>query len=116
MLHVLSLSCPTRRSSDLLRCFYLFVCAVWLLCLDCDVVMQESCIPTLPQFIPECGVRGFRCENVIEDIRSEEHTSELQSLMRISYAVFCLKQKTEVLKTSYAHKTSDIAHSYEVTQ
>src|SRR3546814_3977552 len=28
-------------------------------------------------------------------IRSEEHTSELQSLMRISYAVFCLKQKTQ---------------------
>src|SRR3546814_3051833 len=28
--------------------------------------------------------------------RSEEHTSELQSLMRISYAVFCLKKKTEV--------------------
>src|SRR3546814_17695931 len=28
--------------------------------------------------------------------RSEEHTSELQSLMRISYAVFCLKQKTTV--------------------
>src|SRR3546814_4500629 len=29
----------------------------------------------------------------LEPIRSEEHTSELQSLMRISYAVFCLKQK-----------------------
>src|SRR3546814_5003927 len=28
-------------------------------------------------------------------LRSEEHTSELQSLMRISYAVFCLKQKTD---------------------
>src|SRR3546814_6299112 len=28
------------------------------------------------------------------DIRSEEHTSELQSLMRISYAVFCLKKNT----------------------
>src|SRR3546814_4652186 len=28
-------------------------------------------------------------------VRSEEHTSELQSLMRISYAVFCLKQKTK---------------------
>src|SRR3546814_6597688 len=28
------------------------------------------------------------------DLRSEEHTSELQSLMRISYAVFCLKKKT----------------------
>src|SRR3546814_8467685 len=35
-------------------------------------------------------------------IRSEEHTSELQSLMRISYAVFCLKKKkytTQLLKT-----------------
>src|SRR3546814_7045194 len=30
----------------------------------------------------------------IEVLRSEEHTSELQSLMRISYAVFCLKKKT----------------------
>src|SRR3546814_1931523 len=29
--------------------------------------------------------------------RSEEHTSELQSLMRISYAVFCLKKKTNIL-------------------
>src|SRR3546814_2801022 len=31
--------------------------------------------------------------------RSEEHTSELQSLMRISYAVFCLKKKTKKNKT-----------------
>src|SRR3546814_3680690 len=30
----------------------------------------------------------------ISHVRSEEHTSELQSLMRISYAVFCLKNKT----------------------
>src|SRR3546814_1505383 len=30
----------------------------------------------------------------IVNVRSEEHTSELQSLMRISYAVFCLKKKT----------------------
>src|SRR3546814_9177618 len=34
--------------------------------------------------------------------RSEEHTSELQSLMRISYAVFCLKKK----KTNLSHNTS----------
>src|SRR3546814_6865253 len=33
--------------------------------------------------------------------RSEEHTSELQSLMRISYAVFCLKKKTQVLPTKH---------------
>src|SRR3546814_10481863 len=32
--------------------------------------------------------------NTVEIERSEEHTSELQSLMRISYAVFCLKKKT----------------------
>src|SRR3546814_8497548 len=32
-------------------------------------------------------------------IRSEEHTSELQSLMRISYAVFCLKKKTTLMIT-----------------
>src|SRR3546814_9182405 len=31
--------------------------------------------------------------------RSEEHTSELQSLMRLSYAVFCLKKKTHVTHT-----------------
>src|SRR3546814_5893625 len=39
----------------------------------------------------EQAQRGF-CE--ICGTRSEEHTSELQSLMRISYAVFCLKKKT----------------------
>src|SRR3546814_5067936 len=33
---------------------------------------------------------------VAEAVRSEEHTSELQSLMRISYAVFCLKKKKQV--------------------
>src|SRR3546814_2637480 len=33
--------------------------------------------------------------------RSEEHTSELQSLMRISYAVFCLKKKTQKSNKSY---------------
>src|SRR3546814_9129972 len=34
-----------------------------------------------------------RCRRKIDVGRSEEHTSELQSLMRISYAVFCLKKK-----------------------
>src|SRR3546814_10808442 len=35
-----------------------------------------------------------------DDARSEEHTSELQSLMRISYAVFCLKKKKKNTKTT----------------
>src|SRR3546814_1695830 len=34
--------------------------------------------------------------------RSEEHTSELQSLMRISYAVFCLKKKTTYYTSSHS--------------
>src|SRR3546814_7150861 len=37
--------------------------------------------------------------------RSEEHTSELQSLMRISYAVFCLKKKTHHNQAATCHTT-----------
>src|SRR3546814_7551434 len=55
-----------------------------------------------------CGSRGSqwhsarrRCRAVPPPVRSEEHTSELQSLMRISYAVFCLKKK----KTKTHHTT-----------
>src|SRR3546814_4488892 len=40
--------------------------------------------------------------------RSEEHTSELQSLMRISYAVFCLKKKKNVLQDSYTCTKSKV--------
>src|SRR3546814_5441777 len=36
-------------------------------------------------------------------LRSEEHTSELQSLMRISYAVFCLKKKTTITTPNLTH-------------
>src|SRR3546814_3876523 len=39
-------------------------------------------------------------------LRSEEHTSELQSLMRISYAVFCLKTKNHI----FYHTTTDPQH------
>src|SRR3546814_10012170 len=37
------------------------------------------------------------------DLRSEEHTSELQSLMRISYAVFCLKKKKKNTNEAHTH-------------
>src|SRR3546814_1225724 len=47
--------------------------------------------------------------------RSEEHTSELQSLMRISYAVFCLKKKTHTTECQdrkiKCQTTSDIRHT-----
>src|SRR3546814_9408159 len=49
--------------------------------------------------------------------RSEEHTSELQSLMRISYAVFCLQKKTikyNHKNTQYRHITKFIKNSSEL--
>src|SRR3546814_9091874 len=46
--------------------------------------------------------------------RSEEHTSELQSLMRISYAVFCLKKKkkTKYITNSTTNKRSTSTYKY----
>src|SRR3546814_5714732 len=52
-------------------------------------------------------LQGVRAHELIaqrrQDLRSEEHTSELQSLMRISYAVFCLKKKKPTLCISATH-------------
>src|SRR3546814_5816095 len=45
-----------------------------------------------------CGCRA-RSSLRRGSARSEEHTSELQSLMRISYAVFCLKKKKNIIHT-----------------
>src|SRR3546814_8393390 len=49
--------------------------------------------------------------------RSEEHTSELQSLIRISYAVFCLKKKTQhAQKSTNLTANQDLTISYNATQ
>src|SRR3546814_4552615 len=45
--------------------------------------------------------------------RSEEHTSELQSLMRISYAVFCLKKKNTKINR-HTHKNTKNIHKYTI--
>src|SRR3546814_4729937 len=50
------------------------------------------------------GLAGVRAVLEHEHPRSEEHTSELQSLMRISYAVFCLKKKNT---RTYTYKGTD---------
>src|SRR3546814_5412934 len=47
--------------------------------------------------------------------RSEEHTSELQSLMRISYAVFCLKKKNKI-QTRNARRTHGTPSKKEIQQ
>src|SRR3546814_7057389 len=54
-----------------------------------------------------CGLEGILTE------RSEEHTSELQSLMRISYAVFCLKKKK--IKTQMRHNYCRAIKLYQET-
>src|SRR3546814_5997269 len=53
------------------------------------------------QDVTECigGAQAISDETLGDRYRSEEHTSELQSLMRISYAVFCLKKKTKANNT-----------------
>src|SRR3546814_11985299 len=79
---------PTRRSSDLLARH--------------DNGFAQLPIARHPRIITTVG-GGARADSVLAGLeaviarttafRSEEHTSELQSLMRISYAVFCLKKK-----------------------
>src|SRR3546814_4916913 len=46
------------------------------------------------------AMRIIRSATLLGGVRSEEHTSELQSLMRISYAVFCLKKKNEIINSN----------------
>src|SRR3546814_3269266 len=62
----------------------------------------------LSDFPAGSGRAGCRAELTVSlEGRSEEHTSELQSLMRISYAVFCLKKKKHnIMKTSNTHNVS----------
>src|SRR3546814_8766094 len=47
--------------------------------------------------------------------RSEEHTSELQSLMRISYAVFCLKKKTDIQQNMHQYHMMQHNNDYQTT-
>src|SRR3546814_5175408 len=80
---------------------FLYYCTEQLLAgtLDAATASMAKLAVTEAQgrVIDEClqlhGGYGYMLEYPIAEMRSEEHTSELQSLMRISYAVFCLKKK-----------------------
>src|SRR3546814_4596881 len=69
--------------------------------IDPDVLRADIERPRSRVVLAERGDALLACAHVAEEdghgyfgmFRSEEHTSELQSLMRISYAVFCLKKK-----------------------
>src|SRR3546814_3186903 len=100
-LHVLTHSFPTRRSSDLAD--------------DHEQLLVGA--RRGAGFEPIAGAVDHRCaaggasqggraaaDAARSAPRSEEHTSELQSLMRISYAVFCLKKKnTKTIHTTCAY-------------
>src|SRR3546814_4312729 len=103
--------CPTRRSSDLIK-KALKISAVLLLSMLLLLILALPLLQSRPvqtwlarevvapylskelQTRVEIGSLYLRF-NLVDafSLRSEEHTSELQSLMRISYAVFCLKKK-----------------------
>src|SRR3546814_2316064 len=61
----------------------------WLKGVMAEIAASGSRVVKILRALP-CGVRS---QEKISPSRSEEHTSELQSLMRISYAVFCLNKK-----------------------
>src|SRR3546814_14359251 len=77
---------PTRRSSDLRH----VTIGVIEKCLVAELHLVAHEITRL---IITHAVPVDSLIRKLSKIRSEEHTSELQSLMRISYAVFCLKKK-----------------------
>src|SRR3546814_10622043 len=66
--------------------------------------------PSCSYFSVSSSLRNSSTRSTDTLARSEEHTSELQSLMRISYAVFCLKKKTH--KKIHNTKTKEHTHEY----
>src|SRR3546814_4990184 len=61
----------------------------------------------------QCTGQNHKISGTPRMIRSEEHTSELQSLMRISYAVFCLKKKKIIEKQM--HTTNNLMYKHNTT-
>src|SRR3546814_9121972 len=57
-----------------------------------SVITSDTAFGTAPRSV---------CSMLKTRVRSEEHTSELQSLMRISYAVFCFKKKKNQSRTTH---------------
>src|SRR3546814_8406738 len=73
-------------------------------------VPAQNAARAIPEFARQAGIQivasgvatpGHTTDAVQGSMRSEEHTSELQSLMRISYAVFCLKKKKQHMRKQH---------------
>src|SRR3546814_5913040 len=95
----MSPSFPTRRSSDLAQFMAMNCIAEGVGIVDETIFENRFMhVQELVRLGAEIHVEGNRATvtgvpTLSGAVRSEEHTSELQSLMRISYAVFCLKKK-----------------------
>src|SRR3546814_329306 len=93
-LHVLTHSFPTRRAADLEAMLAAAPALAVVVGADGRIAPPERLTGWLgltdrPRYLSELGTSET---GLSDDDRSEEHTSELQSLMRKSYAVFCLKK------------------------
>src|SRR3546814_7170730 len=69
---------------------------------------RRASILSSPRLVRQSRRCAMKSNSISSNSRSEEHTSELQSLMRISYAVFCLKKKKKQsnLRQSTKHQLS----------
>src|SRR3546814_8214112 len=111
-LHVRTPSFPPRRSSDLWSFRHLRLPSA--ACIQYRMDLLRAKFIGVPAQHPPQGAPSYRsgpvCRQAGEYLgqfasRSEEHTSELQSLMRISYAVFCLKKKNKHTPTTNLNKS-----------
>src|SRR3546814_3789126 len=104
----MSVSCPTLRCSDL-----------WVRPdLVAEIAFAEFTAENIVRHASFLGLREDKAARAVRraeamptseaqsSIRSEEHTSELQSLMRISYAVFCMKKKRNRKTIESQHRSS----------
>src|SRR3546814_6359258 len=74
-------------------------------------VMLGNPVAFIAERLGMAGEIGGVGEGLRDRAKSEEHTSELQSLMRISYAVFCLKKKKQQTTASELYRRSQQANT-----
>src|SRR3546814_2740564 len=113
--HVPTHSVPTRPSSDLIP---------GLVALLTAAGKEPAVVPDTPGFVcNRLQFALFKEAALMVEERSEEHTSELQSLMRISYAAFCWTKKQLLKRQALSHATQphilriliDVTHTKNVT-
>src|SRR3546814_4991985 len=114
----------STRTDTLFPYTTLFRSTVQTRCLTCCALATSSGKQSQQQRM-KCHPEATQCcRSLCGTPRSEEHTSELQSLMRISYAVFCLKKKKKEInkqptkhniQQNHRQRTTHHLHDYSIT-